>query len=95
MAIDPKCGNDLDVEVAGGPMKLLRDWFTGIDGKTYDLGRALWALGVLVFLGATVYAIYKGQPWDAVAYGTGFGAVLAAGGAALWLKKATEPGDKQ
>ena len=72
-------------------MKLLRDWFTGVDGQTYDLGRALWALGVMVFLGATVYSIYKGQTFDAIAYGTGFGAVLAAGGAALWMKKETEP----
>jgi hypothetical protein len=76
--------------------KLLRDWFTGVDGVTYDLGRALWAAGVLVFLGATVYAIYRGQQWDAIAYGTGFGAVLAAGGAALWLKRGTDPtGDQK
>lgn len=91
MALDPQCGNDLDDEMAGGPMKVLRDFFTCADNQTYDLGRALWAAGVIVFLGATVYAIYKGQQWDAIAYGTGFGAVLAAGGAALWLKKGTEP----
>lgn len=72
--------------------KILKDWLTGVDGQTYDIGRTLWMLSVLVFLGCAVYAIYKGQAWNAVEYGTGAGLVLAGGGVAIGLKAKTEPG---
>jgi hypothetical protein len=65
--------------------------FTGKDNKTFDIARILWALGCLCFLGCTFYALYKGQTWDAVAFGTGFGALLAGGGAAIGMKKGSEP----
>lgn len=71
--------------------KIITDWFTGIDGKTYDIGRFLWFASVLVFLGCAVYALSRGQNWDAVAFGTGLGLVLAAGGAAVAIKSNTEP----
>lgn len=72
--------------------KIIKDCFTTADGETYDIGRVLWFSSVLVFLVCAVYAItIRGQNWDAVAYGTGLGLVLAAGGAALGLKAATEP----
>jgi hypothetical protein len=76
-------------------MKLLKDWFTGIDGATWDVGRALWFAGVLVFLGCAIYSISKGGTWDAIAYGTGLGAVLAGGGAAIGMKAHTEPTKKE
>ncbi len=72
--------------------KIFKDWLTGIDGQTYDMARFLWALTVLVFLGCALYAIYKGQAWDAVQYGTGAGLVLAGGGVAIGMKAKTEPG---
>ena len=71
--------------------KLVVNTFTGKDNQTIDIGRIIWMMGALSFLGCTFYAIYKGQPWDAVAFGTGFGAVLAGGGVALKLKEKTEP----
>jgi hypothetical protein len=71
--------------------ELLKHSFTGKDNQTFDIGRILWALGCLSFLGCAFYALYRGQTWDAVAFGTGFGALLAGGGAAIGLKKATEP----
>lgn len=71
--------------------KLLKDWFTGVDGTTYDVGRVLWFSGVVVFLGCSMYALFIGQTWDAIAYGTGLGAVLAGGGAAIGFKANAEP----
>jgi hypothetical protein len=70
---------------------MIKQSFTGADNATIDIGRILWVLGGLTFLCCAIYSIYKGQNWDAVAFGTGFGAVLAGGGAALGFKKGTEP----
>lgn len=75
--------------------KVIKDFFTGVDGESYDIARFLWFLSVIVFLGATIYALYKGGTWDAVAYGTGLGLVLAAGGAAIGMKANTEPKVKE
>jgi len=72
-------------------IQMLKNTFTGKDNETIDIGRIIWMLGALSFLGCAFYSIYKGQAWDAIAFGTGFGAVLAGGGIALNLKKDTEP----
>lgn len=69
----------------------IRNMFTGKDNKTLDLGRVLWAKAVLAFLGIAFYNVYKGNPVDYIAFGTGISALLAAGGAALGLKANTEP----
>ncbi len=74
--------------------KIIKDWFTGIDGVSYDIGKFLWFSSVIVFLCCAVYALYKGQTWDAVAFGTGLGLVLAAGGAAIAVKAGTEPKER-
>ena len=65
--------------------------FAGKDNNTLDLGRILWALGTLVYFALSIHSVWHGTTFDPVAWGTGFGAVLAAGGAALWMKKDTEP----
>lgn len=70
---------------------MVKNTFTGKDNETIDMGRVLWAAGAFSFLGLAGYAIYKGQTWDAVAFGTGFGAILAAGGFGLKMKENTEP----
>jgi uncharacterized integral membrane protein len=69
------------------------DVFTGIDGESFDIGRVLWAIGALVYCFLTVFVVVNTEPptFDYVSWGTGFGAVMAAGGAALWMKKDTEP----
>jgi len=68
--------------------------FTGKDNQTIDLGRVLWAKAVVAFLGLAFYGVYKGNPVDYMAFGTGLAAVLAAGGAAIGFKAKTEPEDK-
>ena len=74
--------------------KVCKDWFTGPDGESYDIGRSLWFIGIMVFLGCTIYALWMGQKWDAIAYGTGFGGLLAGGGAAIGFKANSEPKQK-
>ena len=71
--------------------KLLNDILTGLDGETYDIGKVLWVLGVLVYLFLSIAALFKGQLWSPGQYGLGLGAVLAGGGAAMKLKIGTEP----
>ena len=71
----------------------LKQMFTGKDNKTLDLGRVLWAKAVVAFLGLAFYGVYKGNPVDYMAFGTGLAAVLAAGGAAIGFKAKTEPED--
>lgn len=70
----------------------IKDLFTGKDNATLDLGRILWAKGSVVFSGLSIYHVIHTQTFDYVAFGTGFAGILAAGGAALWAKKDTEPG---
>jgi hypothetical protein len=65
--------------------------FAGKDNRTLDLGRIMWAIGTIVYFVLSVHSVYRGAVFDPIAWGTGFGAVLAAGGAALWMKKDTEP----
>ena len=75
-------------------MKLLKDCFTTADGESFDIGRVLWAQGVVVFLGLAIYSVVsQGHPFDMQAFGIGLGATLAAGGAALGFKAKTEPGE--
>jgi hypothetical protein len=75
-------------------MKFLKDILTGIDGESYDVGRVLWALSVLIGLGLSVYSTVFKVAFDLQQYGIGAGALLAAGGAGLWAKAKTEPGEK-
>ena len=70
---------------------LIFQTFTGKDNKTLDLGRILWAKGVIIFFGISIYDIYNGGVFDPSSWGIGLGAVLAAGGAALGFKASTEP----
>ena len=84
--------------------RLLKDWFTGIDGETFDLGRALWASAattpLLVGLGqvaGTITSLFHAVPlalWSAndwLQWSGGTSALLVAGAGALSLKKGTEP----
>lgn len=72
--------------------KIIKDWFTGVDGESYDVGKALWvgASVMYCFLAAWAIVVNK-QPFDPIGYGTGLAAVLAAGGAAIAMKAKTEP----
>jgi hypothetical protein len=74
--------------------KFLNDIFTGKNNSTFDLGRILWAMGVLVFLVLSVIDVLNGHRFDPISYGAGLGAVMALGAGALALKSKTEPGEQ-
>lgn len=72
--------------------RIIKDWFTGIDGVSYDVGKALWVLASVQFCILAGWAIIVNeQSFDPLGYGGGLGLVLAAGGAAISLKAKTEP----
>lgn len=71
--------------------KVIHDCLTGVDGNTYDPARVYGGMAVNVFLLNSMYAIYRGQPWGAVDFGTGFGLLMAGFGAAVAWKSQTEP----
>lgn len=50
------------------------------------MAHGVGVLGALGYLGFQGYALYKGQTWDAVSFGTGFGAMTAGIGALLFGK---------
>lgn len=61
-------------------MTALRHIFFGLN-DTPELGRILWALGVLAMIGYQGFAIWWiKQPFSAIEFGTGLGSILLAGG---------------
>lgn len=61
--------------------KILRQWFTSGDNHSFELGRALWALGVLAMILYQGVALWwTAQPFSPIEFGTGFGSILIAGG---------------
>ncbi len=71
--------------------RILKDLFTGPDGKTHDPARWLWMLGVACFLGFAGFQVYKSGAFDMVNFGIAYGTLLGAGGAAVRIKETTEP----
>lgn len=65
--------------------------FTGADNKSLDIGRILWTVGTFFYFGLSVYDISMGGKFVPMDWATGFGVVLAAGGAALGMKANSEP----
>lgn len=65
--------------------------FTGVDGCTYDVGRVLWALSTVVFLGLSIAKLAITHDINLLEVGGGIGTILGSGGGALWLKRQTEP----
>lgn len=69
----------------------LKRAFSGKDNQSTDIGRVIWALGALVFFGLSIYAVAHGAVFDAIAYGTAFGAIMAGGGLGIGMKARAEP----
>jgi hypothetical protein len=75
--------------------KFFNDILTGKDGESYDVGRVLWVIGVLVFLGLSIFTVIQGQAWHPLDFGTGLGGILAGGGISIGVKSGTEPDPKE
>lgn len=72
--------------------QIIKDWFTGIDGKTYDPARMLWIVGVVAFLFFVGHSVYKSdKEFDMVNFGLAYGSLLAAGAAGVRIKSDSEP----
>jgi hypothetical protein len=63
-----------------GLPRILRDLFSGTDNNSIEMGRTLWALSVLAAIVLQGVAVAKGQPFNAIEFGGGVAALLAAGG---------------
>lgn len=71
---------------------ILRQLLTGVDGHTHDFMRYIGLGGALTAFGLQIYVVvFKNQPFDLQAFGIGMGALTASVGAAIALKKDTEP----
>jgi hypothetical protein len=72
-------------------MSILKDLFTGIDGESQDIGRWSWALCTFAVIGAAFANWWHNAAIDLVSFGTALCAVVTAHGAAIFLKRDTEP----
>lgn len=73
--------------------RFVKDCLTVANGRDYDVGRVLWVLLVLTYVGVTIFHAVRNptSSFDYISFGTGSGMMLAGGGASLWAKKNTEP----
>jgi len=70
--------------------KFIVNLLTEADGRTWDLFRVSFSAAFLGFLGFSSWSVYQTGTFDPVAYGTGFAALFAAGGAGVGLKSKLE-----
>lgn len=71
--------------------RLFRDLLTGPNNRHYDLGRVGLALSLLSALGYQGWALFQGQPFDAMVFGGGCAAILGAGGFGIAQKDKARP----
>ena len=69
--------------------KVLTDWFTEPDNKTWCPIKAMSALGVMVYLGCAIVHVVVNKAFDYQSFGIGFGALMAGSGSSLLMKKDT------
>ena len=75
--------------------KILKDISTGVDGESYCCTRLYGHFGVLTYLGLCISDFCVSHEFNYVQFGTGFAAIVAGQGAAIWAKRQTEPGTTQ
>jgi hypothetical protein len=72
--------------------KWIRDILTDDTGINFTPDKVAMVSGVVVFHGlAITHVVINKQPFDPVAFGGGFGALLAGGGGAMWLASRQKP----
>lgn len=71
----------------------IKHCLTGVDGRTWDLGRVLWALTGVAFVVFAAWSLLHGGVFDPQNFGVGAGTILGGGGAGVGLKAKTEPTD--
>lgn len=71
--------------------RITRHLFTGIDGESIDIGRVMWAVGVVAYIGMSIYQLVEHKTFDPMNWGSGFAIINGGSGVALKLKENTEP----
>lgn len=69
---------------------ILRSLLTLADNESYDIGRLLWAVGLVVFVICALLDVYFKKSFDYINYGLTFSAIMGAGAGSLRLKLPTE-----
>ena len=73
--------------------KILTDWFTEMDNKTFDITKALAVVSIMSAIGLAVFAVvWHHQDFNYQDYGLGTAALFAGVGVALGMKKDTPTG---
>lgn len=75
--------------------KVFRDCFTGIDNRTYDLGRISYAFAHFILFGLVVFLCSIGRPPSLMDLASSESAITVAFAIHLGIKKDTEPGRKE
>ena len=71
---------------------MIKQLLTGKDNKTYDIVRVSLLFGIMHLIALSAYdVIAHASHFNIQEFGLGFGAIIGAAGAALGLKKDTEP----
>ena len=74
-------------------LRAIKDLLTAKDGETYAPARVYWLLGAVESLALAAWSTLSLKaPFNFTDFGTGFGLILLAGGAGVWLTRKTEPG---
>lgn len=68
---------------------VIADLLKGPGNRHWELVRVSTAIGLLTMCGALIYAIYQGQNPSLLEFGTGFAAIIAAGGFGAKMKDAS------
>lgn len=73
-------------------IKFFKDQFTISNGLDYDTGKTMGWFGVVSFISLSFFeVVWNHGHFDPVAWGTGFGVLIAAVAANLLIKHKTEP----
>lgn len=71
--------------------RIARHTFTGKDNRTVDLGRVMWFVGAVAFIGISIYFVIQKGQWNPLEWGSGFAIINGGSGAAVKFKENSEP----
>jgi hypothetical protein len=71
--------------------KVLNDLLTGTDGKTHDIGRWSWMISIIAVIIGAGYELFHNGTFTLRDFAEAIGIIAGAHGAAVMLKKDTEP----
>lgn len=73
--------------------KLIKDLLYNHDNEHLDISRVSSLLGVLTYLGATIFHIHQGHPLSFVEWGGGWTALCAGCGGWIFMRQKYERGE--